>query len=222
MSALVHQTRFQWCVRAVFLRLSRMGERLGISWLTYNPAVYWHFHWMAVYDAPRMAHAVLAEFPAATSLADVGCGTGAFAAEFARRGLRVGACEYAARGRRWARRAGIDAIPFDVSREQPSIPGAPFDIAMSLEVGEHIPPPLADTFVDFVASTGRDVVLTAAHPGQGGQGHVNEQPQSYWIQKFEQRGLRHDAAASARIAASLRGSDASDWLFQNMMIFRRT
>src|ERR1041385_2494491 len=109
MSALTHQTFLQACVRAVFLRISRVGERLGIGWLTYNPAVYWHFHWMAQYAAPRLADAVLAAFPEAGSLADVGCGTGAFAAEFARRGLRVGACEFAARGRRWAQGAGIEA-----------------------------------------------------------------------------------------------------------------
>jgi hypothetical protein len=101
--------------------------------------------------------------------------------------------------------------------------GSPFDVVMSLEVAEHIPPDLADAFVDhLVAHARRTIVLSAAHPGQGGQGHVNEQPKSYWTEKLRVRGWAYDEACATRVAASLTRSNASCWLFQNIMVFSRT
>jgi hypothetical protein len=222
MAARAVQTTYQRVFRAIVLRLSRLGERTGLEWLTYNPGVYWHFHWIGQHDAPVMADAVCSEFPDARSIADIGCGTGVFAAAFKRKGLRVGACEYAAAGRRWARSQGIDAVPFDVATPGVRVPGGPFDLAMSLEVAEHIPPHLADAFVDLIARTADRIVMTAARPGQGGQGHINEQPQSYWVAKFQSRGFRHDAEASGRISRALQEGDASDFLYLNMMVFRKS
>src|SRR5262245_3764377 len=103
--------------QGIWKRLSVLGEKLGVDALTYNPGIFRGFHEAAIRNSPLMAAAVLAEFPAATSLVDVGCGTGAFAAEFQRRGLRVLGFEYSARGRRWAARTGVRALPFDVARD---------------------------------------------------------------------------------------------------------
>lgn len=65
-----------------------------------------------------------------------------------------------------------------------------FDLAVSLEVAEHLPEALADTFVDSLASLAPVVAFSAAVPGQGGTGHLNEQWQSYWVDLFRQRGLQ--------------------------------
>jgi SAM-dependent methyltransferase len=153
---------------------------------------------------------------------DVGCGTGAFASEFQRRGLVVTACEASPRGRAWAERAGVTVHPFDVALPVTGpLPGGPFDLAFSLEVAEHIPSALAGRFVDHVVANSELVVLTAAHPGQGGQGHVNEQPQSYWIEKLGERGYAHDEDASKRISERLRARDTDSYLYENLMVFRR-
>jgi SAM-dependent methyltransferase len=199
-----------------------LGERLGIDALTYNKGVFWLFHHDAVANAPHLADAVLAEFPRARSLADIGCGTGGFAAEFQRRGLRVVGCEYSAIGRRWAGRAGVRVVPFDAADPvQGPLPDGPYDVAISLEVAEHVPAPLADVLIAFIAGASGAIVFTAAHPGQGGTGHVNEQPKVYWIEKFAARGFAHDDAAAGRIAALLRERGVSNYLHQNMMVFRR-
>lgn len=65
------------------------------------------------------------------------------------------------------------------------------DLAFSFEVAEHIEQDYADIFVDnMLSGDPRWVIMTAAPPGQGGCWHVNEQPKSYWIEKFERRGYK--------------------------------
>jgi len=63
-----------------------------------------------------------------------------------------------------------------------------FDIAMSLEVAEHLEEKCSDVFVDTLCRHSDIILFSAAHVGQGGDGHVNEQPISYWIEKFKKRG----------------------------------
>ncbi len=214
---------FRYVRLGTWMRLSHLGERLGWDWLMYNPGVFEHFHHGAAIAAPYMADAVLGEIPDISSLVDVGCGTGAMAAEFKRRGVRVVGLEHNAKGRRWAERAGVPVLPFDVSAGDARAPeGGPFDLAMSTEVAEHLPESLADRFVDYlVACDAKHVLLTAAHPGQGGTGHVNEQPQSYWIEKFQRRGWIHDPALSGRVSIRLESLPISKFLAMNLMMFQR-
>lgn len=63
-----------------------------------------------------------------------------------------------------------------------------FDLAISLEVAEHLTEEYADTFVDNLVKLSDKIVFSAAVPGQGGTHHVNEQWMSYWKKKFEERG----------------------------------
>lgn len=209
-------------VRAGFWRrLSMLGECLGWERLTYNPGVFAQFHAAAMRNAAPLADAVLGVLPGVRSVLDVGCGTGAIAAEFQRRGLRVLGVERSERGRLFARGLGVPCRPFDLSASVEPPAEAPFDLVLSTEVAEHLPPDLADSFVGYLCSCASgSVVLTAAHPGQGGTGHVNEQPQGYWIAKVGSRGFTHDRAASMAIADRLRGSGADGYLAENVMVFR--
>jgi len=200
---------------------SALGSKLGWEWLIYNPLVRICFERAAQRGAPKVADAVLREFPAARSLADVGCGTGGFAAEFQRRGLRVFGCEYSARSRRGAQRKQVEVLPFDLSGDCPPLPGRPYDLIMTLEVAEHIPAAFADAFVDYLCATGDLLVFTAAPPGQGGHGHINLQPKAYWIGKFKRAGFHVDDAATQRVAQHLRELQAFSYLYNNLLILRR-
>ena len=204
------------------MSLSALGQRLGWEWLTYNPLVIMSFERAARRNAPKFADAVLLEFPNLHSLADVGCGTGNFAAEFKKRGLTVIGCEYNRSARARARRKSVEAIDFDLSHLSQKLPGTPYDIAISLEVGEHVPPDLADALVVYLASTSDVIVFTAAQPGQGGHGHVNEQPLTYWDAKFRAHGLVIDQSATARIAQHLRELEAFPYLSDNLLVLRQT
>lgn len=59
-----------------------------------------------------------------------------------------------------------------------------FDLAECLEVAEHLTPERADSFVEDLTKLSDVILFSAAIPGQGGDNHVNEQFQSYWITKF--------------------------------------
>ena len=65
-----------------------------------------------------------------------------------------------------------------------------FDLAVSLEVAEHLPPEAAEPFVDQLVALSDAVLFSAAIPGQGGVNHINERWQSYWRGLFEARGYR--------------------------------
>jgi len=68
----------------------------------------------------------------------------------------------------------------------------PAGLVLCLEVAEHLPPESADTLCDTLASAvapGGWLLFSAATPGQGGSGHLNEQPHAYWVEKLAARGL---------------------------------
>lgn len=65
-----------------------------------------------------------------------------------------------------------------------------YDLAISLEVAEHLPARRAVGFVEEITQTAPVVLFSAAIPGQRGVHHVNEQWQSYWADLFAKRGYR--------------------------------
>lgn len=72
---------------------------------------------------------------------------------------------------------------------EPVILDKKYDLCISLEVAEHIDPAKADVFIDNLTKASDIILFSAALPGQGGTGHVNEQRLSYWVEKFAQRGF---------------------------------
>jgi SAM-dependent methyltransferase len=63
-----------------------------------------------------------------------------------------------------------------------------FDLALSLEVAEHLPDDCADIFIDSLVNLSHMVLFSAAVPYQGGDNHINEQWQDYWAEKFKNKG----------------------------------
>lgn len=63
-----------------------------------------------------------------------------------------------------------------------------FDLAVCLEVAEHLPETRSDVLLDSVTHASDTILWSAAVPGQGGRGHVNEQWPSYWVTRFRDRG----------------------------------
>lgn len=60
-----------------------------------------------------------------------------------------------------------------------------FDLAISLEVAEHLPGEFAEALIRRLVRVAPAVLFSAAIPGQGGICHVNEQWQDYWRNIFK-------------------------------------
>jgi len=210
----------QYIRNGLGFRLSRVGERLGIEALTYNPVIMEWFHAYALRNAAKVVAAIREVFPETESVIDVGCGSGAFAAEFNRQGLRAIGLEHSRHGVELARRQGVDCRHFDVARPAAEQIREIVDLVYSFEVAEHVPASLADSFVQFTTCLGPLVIFTAAQPGQGGIGHINEQPLNYWMAKFERAGFRQSIAETETLRAAFRKRETSYWFFQNSAVFR--
>ena len=63
-----------------------------------------------------------------------------------------------------------------------------FDLAMSLEVAEHLKPEQAITFINYLISFSDTILFSAAFSGQGGTDHFNERPHTYWAKIFIKNG----------------------------------
>src|SRR4051794_23205037 len=200
-------------------RASRLGERRGWDWLVYNPLTMWSYHRLARADAGPVMAPVREGFPAAHELVDVGAGSGADAAAAARRSASVVALERSRAGRAMATLQRVRTAPFDLSDAAP--PAQRADLAYCFEVAEHLPPELGDRLVAFLAASAPVVVFTAAHPGQGGYGHVNEQPPSYWSERFRAAGLEESRGEADELRRVFRSNGVhAPWFEQNVLVFR--
>lgn len=203
------------------VHLSRLGELLGVDWLTYNPLHFYSFHEHAIANAPGVIEAVECMFTMCGRFIDIGAGSGAFAAEVQRRGKCVVALEHNRAGRRLGRSLGVDMRPFDLGKVPPAELNETFDLAYCFEVAEHLPPALGDRLVAFTAALAPIVVFTAAPPGQTGTGHINEQPQSYWIERFRLNGMEYRRDLSEKLSAGFEERRVAPWFTRNAMVFVR-
>lgn len=139
-------------------------------------------------SAERMVP-LLQELYSPASVVDVGCGLGHWLAAFRSRGVTdvLGIDG----GYVPADRLAIPAADFlAVDLTRPPVLSRRFDLALCLEVGEHLPARSAAALVRFLVTVSETVVFSAAVPGQGGQHHINEQWQSYWAALFAEHGYQ--------------------------------
>lgn len=93
-----------------------------------------------------------------------------------------------------------------------------FDLVISLEVAEHLLPERASSFVKDLCNLGDVVLFSAAVPGQGGQGHINEKYLSYWRGEFEKENYCIYDVIRPYIAGDI---SIPFWFRQNMVIFAK-
>ena len=171
-------------------------------------------------SASRMATTIRDDLQAGCVI-DVGCGTGALLEALRERGCHVRGLERSDAALQYCRARRLEVEQFDLQRDVYNGSDR-FDAAVSLEVAEHLPAAAADRYVDLLTRLSDVVVFTAAPPGQGGTHHVNEQPRSYWIEKFRERGYEYASERSERWRHAWKtGGDVERWYHENLMIFQR-
>ena len=132
---------------------------------------------------------VVVDVIAPRSVIDVGCGTGEWLAAFRAAGIEdvLGLDgDYADRAQLHIPASAFEAV--DLS--QPLRIARRFDLAISLEVAEHLPPERGESFVADLAALAPVVLFSAAVPDQGGIDHIAERWQDEWAVLFARHGLR--------------------------------
>lgn len=121
---------------------------------------------------------------AGKSVVDFGCGRGDWLMVATELGAEnvVGLDSYALD-------AGSLPIPAkQVDLTKPVILEESFDVALCLEVAEHLDASAASILVQSLVNAAPVILFSAGIPGQGGIGHVNEQPPGYWHALFKTHG----------------------------------
>jgi hypothetical protein len=96
--------------------------------------------------------------------------------------------------------------------------GRGFDLAMSLEVGEHLPTATSETLVETLIRHAPVVLFSAAIPYQGGNKHINEQWQEYWARLFEARDYLAIDCVRKRV---WQNENIEYWYIQNALLYAR-
>jgi SAM-dependent methyltransferase len=123
------------------------------------------------------------------SVLDVGCGRGGWLSQWKQQGARdVQGIDgdYVDRDKLYIDKSEFRPVdlnaPFDLDRR--------FDIVQSVEVAEHLKPQSSAGFVACLVKHGDVIMFSAAPPGQGGTGHINERSFEYWRRLFGEHGYQ--------------------------------
>jgi SAM-dependent methyltransferase len=180
----------------------------------YTPEFYAPFREGSKESARRIVPLIL-ELIGCQSVIDLGCGLGVWLSVFREHGIK--------------RTVGVDGayvetdslaiskedfVPFDLTK--PFRINEQFDLAMSLEVAEHISAEHAETYLNSLVTLAPVILFSASIPFQEGLNHVNEQWPDYWVKHFEERGYTVIDCLRSRI---WRDSNIEWWYAQNTMLF---
>jgi SAM-dependent methyltransferase len=191
--------------------------------VTFTPEMYEQIRAGAQRSAARIVPLVH-DLVRPSTVLDVGCGEGWFAREFAKLGCQVvgldesvadehvGFVSPANRGGVLFRCHDLATVSMAVSPDELS------DIAVCLEVAEHLTEEHAEPLVGFLTRAAPVVLFSAAIPGQGGHGHLNEQWPGYWADLFLARGY---AARDCFRRALWNDESIEPWYRQNLLLYAR-
>ena len=180
----------------------------------YHPDWY-SSHQQSARTSARAVVPVVMELTGARSVVDVGCGVGEWLTAF----TAAGATRVLGVDGDYVRQADLQ-IPTANFRAadltQPLPVTERFDLAVCLEVAEHLPAAAGDQVVASLAALAPVVLFSAAIPRQGGQHHVNEQWPEYWQERFARQGLQAADCLRTRFWAD----PAVAWYYaQNLLLF---
>lgn len=159
--------------------------------------VFFEKHTHATVQAARIIMPFLLRLTRPKTVIDVGCAVGAWLKVFEENGAgRIRGLDgwYVDRSKLLIDSAcftpGDLAEAVTVHRADTFRPDERYDLAVCLEVAEHLPGSAAPSLITTLTTLAPFVLFSAAIPGQGGIGHVNEQWPSYWKSLFQERGFQ--------------------------------
>jgi SAM-dependent methyltransferase len=141
--------------------------------------------------AARVVSTLLFEiFKNPRSILDVGCGDGVWLSEIIKKWnfQEIAAIDAPTSNFRYlSGNPEVKIIRQDFESNS-SLPQNSFDIVLCLEVLEHLNEKTSLEVANEL-SRAKLLLFSAATPGQGGTGHINERPHQYWHQFFTSKGM---------------------------------
>jgi cyclopropane fatty-acyl-phospholipid synthase-like methyltransferase len=181
----------------------------------YGHDFYQSRHQQTQYSAKTILTLVLAALPKTNSAVDFGCGVGTWLAMLHENGVE----EIQGFDGPWVEHNLLE-IPEQNFRqanlEEKINLDKKYDLAISLEVAEHLHPDKAKVFIETLANAADFVLFSAAIPFQGGKGHINEQWPDYWSELFN--GHAYDAVDLIR-QQIWHENEIPLWYRQNLLLY---
>ena len=181
----------------------------------YGHEFYKDRHQKTIYSATTILSKVLEAVPVVNSAIDFGCGVGTWLSVLKGKGVN----EIQGIDGAWVNKSLLE-IPehcfLQADLGEPVRLDRKYDLAISLEVAEHLPPEAANAFVNNLTNASDFVLFSAAIPFQGGKNHINEQWPDYWVGLFNGQGFS--------VLDFIRGEVWNDnnvpvWYRQNVFLF---
>lgn len=144
------------------------------------------------------------------TIVDVGCGIGTWASVFQKYGCESLGIDgdYVSRDRVLINKY----IPIDISESFQL--DSRFDLAVCLEVAEHLPFERSDSFIYDLTKLSDRILFSAATPGQGGTNHINEQPLEFWEKIFK----GYDYVMKDVVRPLIKDLDQVAWWYKNNIV----
>lgn len=143
---------------------------------------------------------------------DIGCGTGEWAYEWLNEAARLDTQFDVLGIDAYAPTCVVPRLRLDITH---GVDCTGWDLAICLEVAEHLPSESAEPLVAGLAKA-NTVLFSAATPGQPGVGHVHCQPHEFWHDLFAQHGM------TSEFIGDQFDEPVADFYRRNMYLYRRT
>lgn len=153
----------------------------------YKSKFYRARHQSTALSAETILSIVINKLPEVSSTVDFGCGVGTWLSVLKEKGVK----EILGLDGAWVEEKFLEIPQKNFQRadfEQRIKLEKKYDLAISLEVAEHLRSKYAETFIDNLTNASDFILFSAAIPFQGGKNHVNEQWPSYWENLFNHKG----------------------------------
>jgi len=169
------------------------------------------------YAADRILSILLRQVPNIHSAVDVGCGVGTFLSILKKHGIN----DILGLDGDWVDhdmlvipRSNFQSVNL---RTLPNL-GKRYDLAICLEVAEHLPAEDAERFISWLCGLSDIILFSAAVPRQGGVNHLNEAWQSYWANLFARHGFYHIDLIRPQI---WKDQAIPFWYRQNILVYAK-
>jgi len=153
-------------------------------------------------------------------LVDLGCGCGVYSYFFKQKGVEVLSIDGVLPPAQYSYPLRIECrdltVPFD------NLWGN-FDLALCLDVAEHIPESLCDIFLSNLSKFSPTLLMACAPPNQGGHHHVNEKPKRYWINRLAEYGFAYNRKQTGILCEIFKKKrPIYMWMWEHLSVYEKS